>query len=158
MNQAREVARILRVIYGKGAADHAAEMRALQTYAINPDPDGMAVLDTFGIEEVVRAALVDMVALPEVGKLASNGQYSTEIQARAFAIAMIQMAGRVLVWNAVEYRPHRERAALLAGMYRKKCAEADLHLAALRAKAAVPANSVSPYEDWKRGQAVEWAA
>lgn len=158
MNQAREVARILRVIYGKSAADHATEVRALQAYALNPGPDSMGVLDALGLEQVVRAALIDMIALPEVGKLASAGQYATEIQARAYAVAMIQMAGRLLAWNEAEYRPHRERAAHLASMYRKKCAEADLHLTALRARAAVPANSVDPYQDWKRGKAVEWAA
>src|SRR5690606_23560586 len=120
------------------SAERAEEMRALQAYALAPDPDSMAVLDTFGLEEVVRAALIDMVTLPEIGKQASGGQYATEIQARAYAVAMIQMAGRILVWNAEAYRPLREGMARLSSAYRKKSAEADLHLAALRVRAKVP--------------------
>jgi hypothetical protein len=159
MSTAREIGRILRVVYGKSAAERADELAALQAYALSPDPDNMGLLDALGLEGVVRAALIDMVALPEVGKAASDGQYATEIQARAYAVAMVQMTGRILVWNREEYRPHRAAGARLASLYRAAMSDLADSRAALKAKVAFPATGVdaSAYDGWKRGQAVNWA-
>ena len=150
---AKEIGKTLRVIYGKSSAYNHAEMAALLDYALNPNPDDMSVLNTFDLEGVVRAVLIDGVSLPLAGQDASGGRYSTEIQARAYAVGMIQQAGKVLVWNRREYRGLRSGAIRLAGMYRTA-------QAALRAKAAVPAHGLNDnvYDTWKRGKSVDWAA
>ncbi len=150
---AKTIGKTLRVVYGKSGAHNHTEMAALLEYALNPSRDDMSVLNTFDLEGVVRAVLIDGVSLPLAGQEASDGQYSTEIQARSYAVGLIQQAGKVLVWNHREYRGLRSGAIRLAGMYRAA-------QAALRAKAAVPAHGLNDnvYDSWKRGKPVDWAA
>lgn len=123
----------LRVIYGEQRSSHAAEIEALASYAADPHPDDTRVLDSFGLGPTVRAVLADGVDLPTAGNVASEGRYATEIQARAYAVALIHQAGRVLLWNTREYRPQRSAAAQIAAMYQAS-------QTALRAKIAFPAN------------------
>lgn len=148
-----ETAKALRSIYGDVAPSSAAEIAALARYAADPHPDDTAVMDTLDLEGTVRAVLIDGKDLVAAGKEASSGRYATDLQARAYAVALIHTAGRLLVWNHREYRPLRASSAKLARLYRDS-------QAALRAKAAVPAQGINDhtYDSWKRGKVIDWAA
>lgn len=141
-----EVGKILRVIYGDQKDDCREEMLALSTYAADPNPDDEAVLERFGLAELVRAVLIDGTELPDAGQDASFGRYATEIQARAYAVAHMHMAGRVLVWNRQAYQPLRSHIGRLQR-------ELDTANIALRAKIAFPANSNVPI---KVKRAADW--
>lgn len=118
MNTTVEIAENLRTIYGDMRTTETEAFAALLRYAQNQTPDETAQLAAFGLDKVVIDVLVEGTPLAYAGKVASGERYDTANQARAYAIALIHQAGRVLVWNAKVFVPHRQMSAALAERYR----------------------------------------
>ena len=117
MTKARDTIRVLRAIFSGDRSTIPIrtaewdEYQALYQFTLSKDEDEARTLDSFRLLDLVIDVLFKGASLADAGRKASGGRYSTEVQARAYAVAQMHVAARVLAWNQREYAPHRLAAS-----------------------------------------------
>jgi len=96
------------------------EYQALYRFTQSMDEDDARTLDAFRLLDLVIDVLFKGISLADAGRQASGDRYATEVQARAYAVAQMHVAARILDWNQREYAPHRRAASEAA---RRLCAQ-----------------------------------